>query len=524
MPPESCKPVFPPALARAISAALVVLVAIVGCSTQTQQNTRTSAKQPVKPRITVQKRPIDVELKPVSYLVLEPKEYVNVWDRIRNGFQLQDKYNINPRIERQRLWFIGNPSFIAQSSRRGSMYMHYIVERLEERNMPLELALLPIIESAYNPFALSRSNAAGIWQFIPTTGRHFNLQQNHAYDGRRDITASTNAALTYLDRLYNMFNGDWLLALAAYNSGEGTVSRAIERNQKLGLPTDYWNLPLPQETRDYVPKLLALAQIVQTPRHYGILLEPINNQPYFAAVKVKRGIDLNQVAARTGLDVNELHHLNPAFKQRITTHEGAHLLVPTDKVAELTATLTTIKPVELRTWQNHQVRRGESLYSIANRYRMSVAELKAANKLSSNRIKPGQKLLIPSRQNGTAARQVAAQTSKPAVRVHKVRSGENLWSIAKKSGVSVNELKRWNNLSRTQLKIGQTLKIHSSTQKQTAAAQKNSQKPTYYKVRRGDSLYLIAKRFNVDVKTLQRWNPGQGRLLKPGQTLTLYQP
>lgn len=183
--------------------------------------------------------------------------------------------------------------------------MHYVVERLEERNMPLELALLPVIESAYNPFALSRSNAAGLWQFIPATGQHFNLRQTNFYDGRRDITASTNAALTYLERLHDMFNGDWMLALAAYNAGEGTVSRAIERNEKLGLPTDYWNLPLPQETQDYVPKLLALSQIVMAPDSYGISLNPINNEPYFQAVRVKRGIDLSSVAALANLDEDE---------------------------------------------------------------------------------------------------------------------------------------------------------------------------------------------------------------------------
>lgn len=208
---------------------------------------------------------------------------------MRDGFQLQDAISTNPRIERQRLWFLSNQSFLEQSSARGSLYMHYVVERLEERNMPLELALLPVIESAYNPFALSRSNAAGLWQFIPATGQHFNLRQTNFYDGRRDITASTNAALTYLERLHDMFNGDWMLALAAYNAGEGTVSRAIERNEKLGLPTDYWNLPLPQETQDYVPKLLALSQIVMAPDSYGISLNPINNEPYFQAVRVKRG-------------------------------------------------------------------------------------------------------------------------------------------------------------------------------------------------------------------------------------------
>lgn len=229
-----------------------------------------------------------------SPLLVKPAEQApqDVWERMRQGFALQDSIDVNPRIEQQRLWFASNPTFIESAGERGSLYLHYIVERLEERDMPLELALLPAIESAYNPMAYSRASAAGMWQFMPATGRHFNLRQTNFYDGRRDVTASTNAALDYLTRLHDMFNGDWLLALAAYNAGEGTVSRAIERNERLGLPTDYWNLPLPQETRDYVPKLLALSQVVSTPEAYGVNLTPIANEPYFEAVAINDRLTL----------------------------------------------------------------------------------------------------------------------------------------------------------------------------------------------------------------------------------------
>jgi membrane-bound lytic murein transglycosylase D len=248
----------------------------------------------------------------------EPEEPRDIWERMREGFKLQGEIGVNPRIEQQRLWFASNPSFLENASERGSRYIHYVVERLEERDMPMELALLPVIESAYNPFAYSRSHAVGIWQFIPSTGRHFNLRQTNWYDGRRDIVASTNAAMTYLSRLHDMFNGDWLLALAAYNAGEGTVSRAIERNQKLGLPTDYWNLPLPKETQAYVPKLLALSQIVMSPEAYGVRLDPIANEPYFEQVASKSGLDLARVAALVDMEEDELQSLNPAFKKGIT--------------------------------------------------------------------------------------------------------------------------------------------------------------------------------------------------------------
>jgi membrane-bound lytic murein transglycosylase D len=237
-----------------------------------------SLKRPIRLNIAARakQKPIWLTEKPSPQV---PQD--DVWERMRQGFQLQEGNGVNPRIEQQRLWFANNPSFLENAGERGSLYIHYIVERLEERNMPLELALLPVIESAYNPMAYSRADASGLWQFIPSTGRYFNLRQTRFYDGRRDITASTTAAMDYLTRLHDMFNGDWLLALAAYNAGEGTVSRAIERNEKLGLPTDYWNLPLPAETQAYVPKLLALSQVVMSPEAYGVNLNPIANEPYF---------------------------------------------------------------------------------------------------------------------------------------------------------------------------------------------------------------------------------------------------
>ncbi len=382
MPPQTRKTPDLDALARAVRVSILLIAgALAGCQGSGQIKGEAQAKA-ARPGA----RAVDVQFNP-SWLHTQPGQnaaYNDIWDRMRDGFQLQDAISTNPRIERQRLWFLSNQSFLEQSSARGSLYMHYVVERLEERNMPLELALLPVIESAYNPFALSRSNAAGLWQFIPATGQHFNLRQTNFYDGRRDITASTNAALTYLERLHDMFNGDWMLALAAYNAGEGTVSRAIERNEKLGLPTDYWNLPLPQETQDYVPKLLALSQIVMAPDSYGISLNPINNEPYFQAVRVKRGIDLSSVAALANLDEDELYQLNPAYKRRVTMDGPQQLLVPMEKAAFLTASLDTLKPKEVTAWQQYRVRSGDSLHSIANRYRITVAELKSANRLSSN--------------------------------------------------------------------------------------------------------------------------------------------
>ncbi|MGC3892504.1 transglycosylase SLT domain-containing protein [Pseudomonas urmiensis] len=413
-------------------------------------------------------------------LMVKPKEQApqDVWERMRQGFALQDSIDVNPRIEQQRLWFASNPRFVETAGERGSLYLHYIVERLEERDMPLELALLPAIESAYNPMAYSRAHAAGMWQFIPSTGRHFNLRQTNFYDGRRDITASTNAALEYLTRLHDMFNGDWLLALAAYNAGEGTVSRAIERNEKLGLPTDYWNLPLPQETRDYVPKLLALSQVVSTPESYGVNLNPIANEPYFEAVAINDRLDLSKVAAFANMDEDELIQLNPAFKKRMTVDGPKQLLVPTAKAQLLSASLSNLNPEQLVSLQPRKAV-----------FEAAVAEAKA-----------------------------------PAARSYRVKRGDNLGSIAKANRVSVKDIQRWNRLSGNRLKAGQVLALRGGNAPSAVGNRvaSSKQRSTQYKVRKGDSLYLVAKRFNVEMQHLKRWNPRSGHALKPGQTLTVY--
>lgn len=461
----------------------------------------------------------------------EPEEHKDIWERVRDGFKLQDEIGINPRIENQRLWFVSNPSFLENASTRGSPYIHYVVERLEERDMPMELALLPVIESAYNPYAYSRSHAVGLWQFIPSTGRHFNLRQTNWYDGRRDITASTNAALSYLTRLHNMFNGDWLLALAAYNAGEGTVSRAIERNQKLGLPTDYWNLPLPKETQDYVPKLLALSQVVMSPEAYGVALNPIANEPYFEEVASKPGLDLARLAAMVDMEEDELESLNPAFKKGITMDGPQHLLVPIDKAELFNASLAMMKPQQLVQWQQYRVRSGDNLHSIANRHHVTVNALKDINKLRSNHLQVGQTLTIPSaggREPVQALHEQVAKAPASQPQRYKVKSGDNLWQIANAHGVSLKDLQRWNGLNASsRLSLGQMLEIRGGsggTGNSVAAAKDDDrQNITYYRVKSGDSMYLIAQRFKVNVEHIQRWNPrSNSSALKPGQTLTLY--
>ena len=514
MPSDSSNRPFPDALAasgRVLT--LAILSALAGCqstATQVPGSTQIASKTSIaSPAQTL-------------WLMEKPtrQDHQDIWDRVRDGFKLQEYLGSNPRIEQQRLVFASRPNSIEMATERGAPYIHYIVEQLEERGMPLELALLPVIESSYNPFAYSPAQAVGLWQFIPSTGRHFNLQQTRWYDGRRDITASTTAALRYLTYLHGLFNDDWLLALAAYNAGEGTVSRAIERNQRLGLPTDYWNLPLPKETRDYVPKLLALSQLVQAPETYGINLSPIANEPYFEVVALKHQMDLARVAALVEMDEDEIYQLNPAFTRRVTLDGPQHLLIPTAKAEMLAANLALMKPQELVNWKEYKVRPGDTLGSIANRHRLSVNVIRDINRLDGDHLRIGQSLSIPqSADSGSSELLHAVAHSQSAPRSYRVRKGDNLWDIAKTQNVTVRELQRWNNLSGSSLKVGQALFLQGP-----APEQANAKAPTYYKVKKGDSLYEIARRFNVGIDHLRKWNPKDSSMLKPGQTLTLYLP
>lgn len=252
----------------------------------------------------------------------------SLWDLIGRGAGLSNQVKGNERIDAQRQWLLGNREFLTRASVRAAPYLYFIVSSLEQRGMPAELALLPMIESAYNPTAVSVRKAAGLWQFMPATGKDMGLRQTDAYDARRDVLASTSAALGYLERLHQQFGGDWLLALAAYNSGEGTVSRAIEANRLRGLPTDYWNLRLPRETTDYVPRLLALSELTKDPTAYGVNLEPVADSPYFAKVQLPRPVGIRQLALATGLAERSLRQLNPGYLGDTTDEGPGHVLVP----------------------------------------------------------------------------------------------------------------------------------------------------------------------------------------------------
>lgn len=276
-----------------------------------------------------------------------PSQYDNLWQRLRAGYRLQVKDN--EEIERTVEYFSRKSRFFENVSQRARPYLYHIVQELERRKMPLELALLPVIESSFQPTALSPKKAAGVWQFIPSTGRNYGLRQNRFYDGRRDVLASTRAALDYLEKLNEMFNGDWLLSVAAYNCGEGAVQRAIRKNEAREKPTDFWALDLPRETRQYVPNLIAVSKIVAEPEKHDVQLSYISNRPYLQNVNVGTQINLNLAAKLAGLSTHEFNRLNPGYRLGVTDPNGPHLLtLPIDKVDNFKQQLTAI-PVELLT-------------------------------------------------------------------------------------------------------------------------------------------------------------------------------
>ena len=404
--------------------------------------------------------------------LLDTHLHADLWGRVRAGYAMP--VLDSPLVARHEKWFVNNPEYLDSMVGRARLYLYYIVEEVEKRGMPMEIALLPAIESAYKPQAYSRARAAGLWQFIPSTGRVYGLEMNWWYDGRNDVMASTGAALDYLEKLHGQFN-DWQLALAAYNCGERKVERLMQENQRKGLPTDFSSLKkLPKETKNYVPKLMAMANIIADPAKYGLQIAAIPNTEYFARVVTDGQIDLGVVAKLTDRPVNDLFMINPGYQRWVTDPNGPHaLLVPADKKDALIEGLTKLADEERVQWARHQVRRGDTISRVAGHYNVTVASIRTANSMASNHLTTGQNLLIPVSANKLSALTSAAivKTANANVRresndgervkiLHRVRSGETLWSIAKKYKVYVHQLREWNLLETDDtLRLGQRLFI-----------------------------------------------------------------
>ena len=464
----------------------------------------------------------------------------DLWHRLRAGFAL-DHDASEPRVQAQLNWYKKHPRYIDRVVDRGSRYLHYIVSEAEKRGLPTELALLPVVESAFDPFAYSHGRAAGLWQFIPSTGKYFGLTQSWWHDDRRDIIAATDAALTYLDRLATRFDGDYMLALAAYNSGGGTVSSAMRHNRKRNQPTDYWSLDLPRETRHYVPKLIALAKIFDNPQAHGIELPPLDDEPYFEVVDTGSQLDLAQAAELAGVDIDEIYLLNPSYNRWATSPDGPHrLLVPRDQAETFATALKGMDPAKRVSWRNYKVESGDTLSTIAKRYSTTPSVIQQVNNLDSHIIRIGQRLMIPSaaEQAGTyslsaserlARKQERSGKNANGTRVdYKVRSGDTFWDIAREHRVSVRQLASWNGMAPGDpLMPGKKLVIWSKSKQPAMLASTNRGKGMVrkvgYQVRKGDSLSTIASRFAVNVRDIASWNDlNTSRYLQPGQSLVLY--
>jgi membrane-bound lytic murein transglycosylase D len=473
----------------------------------------------------------------------------DLFARLRGGFALADVDQ--PAVASQLNWFANRPDFLERTWGRASLWMYYIVGQLEQRKMPSELALLPVIESAFEPYAYSRARAAGLWQFISDTGHRFGLKQDYWYDGRRDPIEATRAALDYLQQLHDQFNGDWLLAIAAYNCGELAVQRAIERNQRAGKPTDFWHLKLPNETRGYVPELLAMRRLVANPERYGLEFSPIANEPYFITIQTGGQIDLKVVAELSGVTVDDLYELNPAFHRWATDPTGPyHLLVPADSAEGLQQAVLQLTPEQRMRVAHYTVRGGDTIASIASHFATKPEVIRELNDLEPTElpvIDTSLRVPFPDIQLPEKAARAALLADTPAGRlrrhgakpsIHVVRRGDTLFALAQRLGTDPQTLAQINGLNPSdRLRAGQKLRFGSSTMVTDATPRtsrrvnQSASSGTFaegarrmtYVVRRGDTLYGIARLLQVTVSDLTGWNAMSGaHSLKPGQTLVAF--
>jgi len=481
--------------------------------------------------------PEDESLSEEEFAALPEPILMDLWTRIRSGYQLDKP--MNKRVQQQLNWYAKHPEYMNRVARRGERYLFHIVEEIEKRDLPMELALLPIVESAFDPFAYSHGRASGMWQFIPGTGKMMGLKQNWWYDGRRDITASTDAALRYLENLNARFGGDWMHALASYNSGSGNVSKSMRRNKRKGKPTDFWNLKLPKETEAYVPKLIALSLLIGEPEKYGLDLHSIPNQPYFAQVDTEAQIDLAQAAELANVDMDVLYHLNPAFNRWATDPQGPHkLLVPIDREQSFIENLNAIPRENRVTWERYTIRNGDSLSTIAAKYKISIRSLKSINNMNNSFIRAGNTLMVPVaaadvrhysqslEQRLHNRKNASAQTEKGTRVDHRVQKGESLWAIGQRYNVSTKKIARWNNMAPADpIYGGQKLAIWTNSKDLASANTQRSSviRKVSYRVRQGDSLHRIADKFQLKVNDILRWNSiNSSKYLQPGQSLTLF--
>lgn len=514
---------------------LLISIRLVGCAPVTEKiETAESSKNapiidlnapkpvpkaPPQPEETAPAQQIDQPQQDTTEIQIEqieePVAPIDIWQRLRQGFQITPD-NLPKSAKKQLKRYLGNPHNLNLLLANSAPYLFHVTAQLEHAKLPLELALLPIVESNFDPLAYSPSHAVGLWQFIPSTATSLGLERSRWYEGRRDVVQSTAAAVTYLSYLNKQFSGNWLHALAAYNSGEGAVRKAIRKNRRKGASTEFWSLKLPRETKNYVPQLMALAYIVQESQRLQVKLPEIANSPYFAVIELPAQIELDKVIEVTGVDDAIFTKLNSAYKRSVTPPEpGYHILLPLEYSQLLSDFLAQTDPSTWAEYREYIVKSGDTLSHIAQRYKQTTAQIKITNRLRNDFLRVGQVLRIP--PTGEVA--VLTEYRTPITKTYIVAAGDSLSEIAQKHKITVSNLKRANNLSSNLIKVGQELIIKASTSgpKSTPIRKLN------YQVRSGDSLYLIAKRFDLKIADITSWNKlDKNKYLQPGQRLTLY--
>jgi membrane-bound lytic murein transglycosylase D len=475
-----------------------------------------------------------------------------VWERLLSLYSLPDIKN--PRIDRELYWYLDHPASLAIIQQRAEPYLNHILDEIEAKNIPGELALLPVVESAFVPDAYSKADASGLWQFVPATGKEYGLQQNDWYDGRRDVYASTIAATTYLKELSETFDGDWLLALASYNCGKGRVKKSIEKNQYRNLPTDYWSLELPEETEDYVPRLLAIAKLFAHADEYNIHLQHIPNRPYFEVIDIKSPLDLHKAAKLANTPLYAFLKLNPGFNRSSTAPQGPHrLLVPVANAQAFKNNLALLPYSERVEFKNYnvapslerhyidnneiksaqpfkktintlyKVKSGETLASVAIKNHTTIKLLQLANNLSTNKLHSGMSLHIPS-DNRPASISFLSSPSKNKflnTQVYAVKKGDTFYNISQRFSVAPKDIASWNNINlKSALILGKKLTIKNINPQ---LASSSSIRLISYTIGKGDSLQHISKKFNVSVADIRKSNAAAlVKGLRQGQKLKLF--
>ena len=467
-------------------------------------------------------------------------EIYTVWTRVRDGFKIPNMEN--SVVDENLAKYSKRPDYLQRMANRSQKYLYHIIEEVTARGMPTEIALLPFVESAFVTNAKSRVKAVGLWQFMPATGKHYELDQTMWKDERYDVLQSTAAALTYLQRLHDEFD-DWPLAFAAYNWGEGNVRRAIKRNQSLGLPTDYMSLKMPAETRNYYPKLQAIKNIVQNPNDYGIKLPTIYNEPFFVQIFKDQDIDVKRAAKLAGMSHEEFSTLNPSFNRPVIVASHNHsMLMPTDKldqfIENLVAYRTSGKP--LSSWTTYRVQPEDTVAAIARKAHMTEAALREANQIpAGRRIKPGSLVLVSKSSGLGNAEDISSDTIDASFALaqdyrrvtYRVRRGDNMRSVARRLGVSPATIMKSNGLRSQRLRVGQTLRVNVPiVTRQTTTSRPTTTRSTpdtpvastkFYVVRKGDTLYSIANRYGITASALRNANNISGNNISVGQRLTI---